>query len=405
MSWDDDEATHRAVARPELREATFELRVVEGPDTGASLAVSRAAPGPALVGKGKTASLALTDPRVSRHHLAVTLAGLRLHVVDRGSTNGTAVGGLAVVDAFLVGGETIAIGSTQIRVERTSVLPRLRRANVPSFGRALGASDAMQPVYARCAEVAPTGEAVLLEGAAGTGKDLFAECLHEASDRRQQALVVVACAGRSDAEVARDLFGGDGTTPALEDARGGTLVLDEVAELGVALQHRLLFALDGVDCRLVCTSRRSVERATEDGWFLAELHERVAAQRIELPPLVERTGDVAILARHFWAELRRPPEALTDERIAQLEQLPWPANVRELRTRVTCLEEPIEPAEEDILTLDLPFREARRAAIAAFERRFVERLLAQHGGNVSRASAASGIARRYLQMIKRRRSV
>jgi DNA-binding NtrC family response regulator len=437
----DQEATYRRPSGeddPPI-EASFRLAVVDGTSPAQFIDITPSMPMPVIVGQSPSASLRLTEKTVSRQHAAVTIDGPRLRLVDRGSTNGTRVNGLEVKEVFLRGGETLSMGDAILSLTRTVSRSRERRSTHEAFGRTWGSSEAMQRIYGLCEQAAASDAPVSIEGEAGTGKDLLAECIHERSPRSAGPLIVMSCAGVALDELQRDLFGTDDVPSAFEEATGGTIVLDDIGELSAEMQARVLRVLSAkavrrgqgaapipVDARLVSTSRRNLDRATEKGLFSADLQALVVGIRIELPPLRERKGDVGILAALFWRELGGGV-GLAAERLAQLEDQPWPGNVRELQsylTRTATLDARPAPRDapsaetglnewiaergvrgdalEDVLALDLPFTQARKAAIAAFERRYVERVLAQHKGNVSLASAASGIARRYLQMIKRR---
>ena len=436
----EDDSTYRLVGGSQgvPTEVSYRLEVADGPDKGRHIDITALVPMPVIIGQSATAAFRLSDKTVSRQHAALTIEGARLRLVDRDSTNGTRVNGLDVKEAFLKGGETVALGDSTLNVTRTLVRFSEKRTSRSAFGRMLGSSEAMQRVYGVCDQAAASDVATLIEGEAGTGKDLLAECIHESSTRRGGPLVVVSLPGVPLAELERDLFGNDEVPSAFEEATGGTLVLDEIGELNESMQARLADVLRtkslrrgkgapiAVDARLISTSRRNLDHATERGLFNAELLGLAVGLRIELPPLRERKGDVPMLASHFSTALGGPA-ALAREQIAQLEEQRWPGNVRELQSYITRVAvrdaRPTQNDEgtrlkewiaerglradmlEDVLALDLPFSQAKRAAIAAFERRYVEHVLAQHRGNVSAASAASGIARRYFQMVKRRTGV
>jgi DNA-binding NtrC family response regulator len=274
-----------------------------------------------------------------------------------------------------------------------------------AFGRVIGASPEMRRLYPLLAMLAKANVPVLIEGETGTGKELVAEALHETGPRAAAPFVVFDCAAQS----ARDL------PSALEQARDGTLLVDEAAELDPSAQRWLLDSLGGAKrnaggtARMVLASRRDLDAEVQAGRFSDELFRRLVAARIELPPLRKRRGDVALLARHLWRSLGggdRIPEDL----VARLETYAWPGNVRELANVVArrfagadadpCVggDDPIER----ILEQDLPFSRAKAAAAVEFERRYVARVLARHGGHVGRAAAASGIARRYFQVLRGR---
>jgi DNA-binding NtrC family response regulator len=215
-----------------------------------------------------------------------------------------------------------------------------------------------------------------------------------------------------------------------EEAHRGTLLIDEIGELDLALQPKLLRAIEcrevqrvganqwvEVDVRIIAATRRDLDREVLAGRFRDDLFFRLAVGRIVLPPLRRRHGDVALLARSFWTAIagHRPMPTRLVER---LEEHEWPGNVRELQNaiarHVAVGELPehdppplplpmIENVVEDVLAMDLPLPRARAVVVEAFERRYVQRALDLHGGNVSRAAAAAGVALRYFQIVKARR--
>jgi transcriptional regulator with GAF, ATPase, and Fis domain len=227
-----------------------------------------------------------------------------------------------------------------------------------------------------------------------------------------------------------------------EQASGGTLFLDEIGDLDLPLQPKLLRAIQRgevqrvggdkwlkVDVRILSATRRDLDRAVQEGRFRDDLFFRLAVARVELPALRRRTGDVAVLARHFWSTITRDddePRAFSPEFLARHEGYAWPGNVRELYNAVArevalgdvALSDVVpdddlsmspstpiasSPAADEIgevLAANLAFGPARERVIAAFERRYVEHIVVRFGGNVSRAAAASGLARRYFQLLR-----
>ena len=214
-----------------------------------------------------------------------------------------------------------------------------------------------------------------------------------------------------------------------EQAHGGTLLIDEIGDLELSLQPKLLRVIQRseirrvgsststpikVDVRVMAATRRDLDREVQDGRFRDDLYYRLAVARIELPPLQARKGDVAVLATHFWREMGgkdEPPYEL----LRRFERYAWPGNVRELANAVAryialgdFVEGQAGPAPlpgdvvESVLGLDLPFPRARDRVLAEFEQRYVERMLARHNGNITQAAQASGIGRRYFAMIAAR---
>jgi DNA-binding NtrC family response regulator len=384
---------------------------------------------------------------VSRRHASFEVGARGVRVNDLGSTNGTFVNGVPIGEAYVSGGDRVRLGATTLIVERgdtTSVaLPP-----ATSFGRVLGASDAMRRLYPVCARLAASDIPVLIEGETGTGKEVLAEALHERGPRAQGPFVVFDCTAVPPSLVESTLFGHErgaftgAVAPragVFEEAHGGTLLIDEIGELDPGMQPKLLRALERgevqrvgtnrwkrVDVRILAATRRDLDREVQAGRFRDDLFFRLAVGRVELPPLRHRAGDVARLATHFWDKLGGTAPMARDV-LERLEDYPWPGNVRELYNAIARIlalgdgaaSETIAPTRAGaspktrgadsagdvlaaILDEDLPLPRARDALVREFERRYVERVLARHGGNVVRAAEASGIARRYFQILRAR---
>lgn len=433
-----DEATRqRSASAPLPPGGATALAVVvsEGPDKGARLFFDDTLPPRVLIGTSPLCTLVLTDREVSRRHLALTAIPAGLELEDLGSTNGTFVSGVRVRACSVRGGQLIELGSTRLRVIQVPVAAKAGGEPVPAargaFGRLLGQSAIMQRIFALCERAAASSEPVLIEGETGAGKELLAECLHEASGRAGGPFVVVDCAGLTPAEADALLFGVPGAPGLIEQAQGGTLMLDEVTELGDAVQAKLGGVLarralrragttdtTPIDVRVLATSRKDVDREVELGHFRADLVFRLAVLRLELPPLRARPDDVRLLGEHFWRS-SGTDEPLPPDLVTALDgRGDWPGNVRELENLVARrralgavkslpVSRPLTGADaiEAVLEANLTFPSARERVLAEFEQRFVARALAAHGGNVARAAAASGIARRYFQIIKARQPV
>jgi DNA-binding NtrC family response regulator len=409
----------------------FDLRVAAGPDAGKTFAVTPSDPSPPLLGTGPACALRLTDPEVSRRHASLEAAGSLLRVVDLGSTNGTFVNGLRVADASLLGGESIQVGSTVLHVAPRRV-DSLDAPAATSFGPVLGGSVAMRRLYPLCDKLAQARVAVVIEGETGTGKELLAEAIHRMGSRRDGPFVVFDCASVVPAAVEATLFGVEpGQAGIFEQAHGGTLVIDEVGDLSLDVQSKLLRAIDRgevrrvgapvaaqVDVRVIATTRRDLDAMVQAGQFRDDFFFRLAVARIELPPLRKRADDVPMLARHFWWALQGagdPPDDLT----ARMRHYAWPGNVRELQNMVAralalgdaafpeAAPSAVAVADEvfaRVLALKLPLPRARDKVVDAFERAYVARVLEEHGGNVARAAAASGLALRYFQVLRARQA-
>jgi DNA-binding NtrC family response regulator len=444
MSAPEDQGTRatevHALPPPEA-EVAFKLSVVEGPDTGRTLVLEPNAPR-TLVGTGPACDLCLSDETVSRRHVVFERQGRRTRILDPGSTNGTFVDGIQVRDAFVSGGELVRLGRTAIRLE-----PIARTAAPPlttaiQFGKVYGASHAMRRLYPLFERLAQNEVHLVIEGETGTGKENLAESIHETS-RRGGPFVVFDCTAVSPTLVEAELFGHErgaftgavSSRPGMfELADGGTLFLDEIGDLSLDLQPKLLRAIERreirrvggqrpitVNVRIIAATRRNLDREVEEGRFRDDLFHRLAVARLELPPLRERSEDVALLARLFVEQMGAPPSVLSRDVLSRLEAYSWPGNIRDLRNaiaRLVALGEihltaPDEQREsiphgpdpdwiEQLLEGDLPFPVARRRCQELFEQRYVERLLEKHGGSVGRAAEASGVSERYFRVVRAR---
>jgi len=421
-------------------EAAFTLAVVAGPDTGAVFALDASQPGPLLIGQGPACHVRLTDPQVSRRHAALDLTDGVVRVRDLRSTNGTYVHGAQVMDAYVAVGQLIRVGATELalgaRPQGDFVPPPPRTT---SFGKVFGASTEMRRLYPILERLAASLVPVVIEGETGTGKELVAEAIHDFGERAAGPYVVFDCTAVPPNLVETELFGHEkgaftGAVSArrgvFERAHGGTLLIDEIGDLDLALQPKLLRAIERgeirrvggdaylrVDVRVLAATRRDLDREVQSGRFRDDLYHRLAVGRVELPPLRERRGDIVLLAQRFWSELGGPAP-IPFELLDRWDDEPWHGNVRELRNavaRAVTLGDlaPLrgDPASREVPDDDViarviadghPFPVARLKVLEAFERRYTEHVLEQHGGNVRKAAAASGIGRRYFQMIRER---
>ena len=439
---DDGQATAISPAAPVHAERSlrsFVLRVVSGPDVGTTLLVDPRR-GRVLVGQGPACTLRLDDRAASRRHAAIDPEEGVLHLFDLGSTNGTFVNGIRAFDVVLSGGETIQLGSTVVRVERGEEVSEAA-SDRRQFGEFLGSSDEIRRLYPLIDRIAASDIPVVIEGETGTGKEVLAESLHEGGPRAAGPFVVFDCTTVASNLMEATLFGHErgaftgalASVPGLfEQAHGGTLFIDEIGDLDIALQSKLLRAIERsevrriggrgwtrVDVRVISATRRDLDREVQEGRFRDDLFFRLAVARIELPPLRRRRKDIALLAAHFWEQLGGAPAALTGDILKRMEDYEWPGNVRELRNAVAqriALGDLASPSRgtanaasasadplADLIARDLPFPIARDRAMEIFEERYVEHVLALNGGNVTRAAHAAGIGRRYFQRIRERR--
>ncbi len=429
---------HMRVDATPLPTAAYALEVFEGQDTPRRFVIDGMAPPRLLLGQGVACDFRLADRSVSRRHAALELCGKRLRLTDLGSTNGTFVDGLSVVDAYLRGGEVVRVGATALRVEPIAGPSEVMISDATEFGSFVGASTEIRRLFPLFERLASSDVPVIIEGETGTGKEVLAEALHRRGARAGGPFVIFDCTAVPASLAESELFGHErgAFTGAVatrkgvfEQADGGTLFIDELGDLDPLLQPKLLRVLERsevrrvggdrwlhTDARIIAATRRDLDREVQAGRFRDDLYHRLAVGRLELPPLRSRRGDVAVLARYFADQIGNDASELPSSLVRRWEDYRWPGNVRELRNAVArhlalgefaalrgSLDDD-EPSDflDNVLTLGLPFTEARRRVQDEFEQRYVKHMLTRHGGNVVRAAEASGLARRYFQKLKAR---
>ena len=314
---------------------------------------------------------------------------------------------------------------------------RLRRGVEESrrMGALLGSSAAMQEVYALIERVADTDTSVLVTGETGTGKELAARALHDRSRRHGGPFVAINCAAVPETLLESELFGH--ARGAFTDARaaraglfsqanGGTLFFDEIGELPLALQPKLLRVLQErkvrpvgsdtempFDIRLVCATNCDLDSAVEEKRFREDLYFRINVITVKLPPLRARGGDVLLLAQHFLersaAKAERPVTGIAPEAAKLLVAYPWPGNVRELHN---CLERAVALARYDQITVaDLPDKIQHHrpsylvvasddpsglVSLEEMERRYILRVIEAVAGNKTLAAQILKMGRKTL---------
>jgi transcriptional regulator with PAS, ATPase and Fis domain len=380
--------------------------------------------------------LRVTDPTVSRVHCELRIRGSAITLRDGGSTNGTYVEGVCLRDGDIPPGATVRVGQTVFRIEVGEEPAFIDVSEKTSFGELVGASIEMRRLYAILERIAPSTTTLLIQGETGTGKDVVARSLHAASKRATQPFVGVDCGAIPENLIESELFGHvrgafsgavSDRKGVFEEASGGTLFLDEIGEMPVALQPKLLRAIETrtvrrvganterpVDVRIVAATNRPLSRCVNEGTFREDLYYRLAVVEAHLPPLRARREDIAALARHFYRGFQGPTADLPDDFVKMLSARSWPGNVRELRNfieRSVLLGFVIAPARrsappapaatslEAMVPVHLPLKDARQAWTESFESVYVRTLLQKSGGNVTRAAEAAGVNRRFLQRL------
>ncbi len=407
-----------------------------------------------VVGRAEDADIRIDDASISRRH-ALFHGGPPVEIEDLGSANGTSVSrgshgsrgdaradtadqrritasrtALSVGDSVFFGAALVVVRKANASVPgglvaRAPASPAAARSEAATSGAAFVRDPALARIYEEAARAARLMLPVLLVGETGVGKDVLARFVHEQSPRAKGPLVALNCAALTESLAESELFGHErgaftgarGTRPGLfESAGGGTVFLDEVGELPLVTQAKLLRTLESsevvrigsnrpirVDVRVVSATNRDLEREAAEGRFRQDLYFRLNGITLRVPPLRARKSEIAELARRFLETARRQlgleaTQEITPEALSALEAYAWPGNVRELRyvmerTLVTAGDQPIRP--EHFPSQILATHEGgAREELATRER--VVAALAECDGNQTRAAERLGISRRTL---------
>jgi DNA-binding NtrC family response regulator len=414
----------------------LKVAVTSGADEGKEVALGALLE----VGTDPSCGLVLTDPAVSRKHLLVSVADDVIVLKDLGSRNGTTYGGARVREIEVPVGAVIQIGHTELAIQARWYIREVAPSAQRSFGDLFGESVAMREVFSVLERAAAADATVLIEGESGTGKELAARSLHAASSRRAGPYVVFDCGSVPPELAESELFGHkkgafsgavSDRTGAFQRADGGTLCLDELGELPLELQPKLLRVLETgeiravgsdaprkVDVRLVASTNRDLHAESKRGRFRADLYYRLEVVRVRLPPLRQRPEDIPGLVARLLAGKVGGDDKITGPNLRKLVSYAWPGNVRELRnaiTRALTLAAPpvtfdklifnLGPASSAPATIgaelpgmstNLPYKEAKEQLVETFDRLYVTTLLDRNQGNVTKAAAAAGLSRKHL---------
>jgi two-component system, NtrC family, response regulator GlrR len=332
------------------------------------------------------------------------------------------------------GGRAALAIAEGLRLDGESGGGRDARLDRDQFGRMVGHSTAMQSVFDVLGKASGSEATILLEGETGTGKEVSAEAIHRGSPRRDKPFLVVDCGAMPPQLLESELFGHERgaftgavstRTGVFEAAAGGTVFLDEIGELSIDLQPKLLRVLERrevrrvgtnnhvpVNVRLIAATNRSLREQVAAHKFRSDLYYRLAVVEVRLPPLRDRLADLPLLVEHTVRNL-----GVMDEQTAAVVRSPeflsalalhnWPGNIRELRNyleRCVALRDFAAPRPSDVasssspesaVNIGQPLREAREGWVSAFEKRYLEELLRVHENRVSAAARAAGVDRIY----------
>jgi transcriptional regulator with PAS, ATPase and Fis domain len=341
--------------------------------------------GTLVLGRGADVQIRISAPSISRRHVAVSVEESGVYVRDLGSQNGTRLNGERIADRRALSyGDVLTVGEVFVifseapadESQAAELTPRpeeIERTLLLGETPVLVSDPSMCHVYAQIERLAPSDLSVLIWGETGTGKELAATALHLWSKRAAGPFVAINCAALPEALAESELFGHvrgafSGAVVdkpgLLESASGGTAFLDEIGDLPMAIQSKLLRVLEArtitrlgavqerkIDIRVVAASHQRLDLGVKHGWFREDLFYRLNVAFLSLPPLRSRPRDVGRLAQRFLGDARRALDrgdiALGPDVLAHLMRHRWPGNIRELKNlmeylAVTHGDDPIE---------------------------------------------------------------
>lgn len=400
------------------------------------------------IGAADGSDLKLSDETVSRNHAEIVKTKDGYLVRDLGSTNGTFVGGLKVKEAFLASGSIVKVGKTRIKFTPLDEQLEIYPSKKSQFGELIGRSLEMRKIFGILEKVAPTNVTVVIGGETGTGKELVAKAIHQYSRRGKGPFIVFDCGAVAENLIESELFGhergsftGATTTRqgAFELADGGTIFLDEIGELSLDLQPKLLRALETgevkrvgadrprrVDVRILAATNRNLKDEVKKGRFREDLYFRLSVVQIYLPPLRKRVEDLPLLIRHFFEIARKEAassgktevQGMTEDAQRLMVEYQWPGNIRELKNSIDrgvsfCDGAMIDVQhlpdyiqERSIVTkahpaMDgaLPFKDAKEKWVESFEKDYLVEVLRRNNMNISKAAKQAGIDRKSVQRL------
>jgi DNA-binding NtrC family response regulator len=406
---------------------------------------------PVIVGRNAACKLVLDDGKVSAVHgeFVATEQGVRLR--DLGSRNGTFVGGVRVGEVFLSTAGKLRIGETEILFEPLRP-ERITVTGAPTFGPMVAQSPGMRAIFEKLGKVSPTELTLLITGETGTGKELVAQAIHMASARAKKPFVVVDCGSIPPTLAEATLFGHergaftgavDKRLSPFQEADGGTIFLDELGELPLDVQPKLLRALAErrikavggsayreVDVRVLAATRRDLVRAVNSGGFRSDLYFRIAQVKFELPALRQRLEDIPILVKRMLKDLGEEAayERVSNVTLERLMRHDWPGNVRELRNAVAVAHALAGEGEEIDIAAHLgamteaplaaplgggggstfhgqKFQDSKRDVLTRFERDYFAALSDEAKGNVSEMARRAGMERAHVRAYLRRHGI
>ncbi len=435
------------VSARQLRKA--KLVVIEGPDEGTEYDISK---NKTFVGRAAINDITLSDSSVSGTHFEVRAEENGFLLKDVGSTNGTHLGGCRVKEVWIEPNVSFSAGNSTFKIQSSEEFIEIPLSEDEHFQGVIGRSVAMREVFALLAKIAPSELTCMIEGDTGTGKERVARAIHDASRRSKKPYVVLDCSSIPKDLMESYVFGHEKGAftgavgqhkGAFEQAHGGTLFMDEIGELDITLQPKLLRVLENrefkrvggtqtnrADVRVIAATNRDLRQMVNEGTFREDLYFRLSVINVHLPSLAARPDDIPLLVDTFVDQIiaKRPDLSkprLTADALDLLLTYDWPGNVRELKNVVdravslatdniidrsdlqlrgainpTAGSAPLgqaAPVANAPVDLSVPYKDAKQVVVDRFEAAYLSVLMEKFKGNISRASKDTGLTRYHLR--------
>jgi transcriptional regulator with GAF, ATPase, and Fis domain len=433
------------------------IQCMSGPEAGESWLMEQDI---IRIGSAKTSDIVITDPTVSRYHAEIRRGRDGVILRDLDSTNGTFVGHVRAKQVYLGVDTRFRVGRTEFIFTPADEIIDVEPSALDHFENLVGESVAMREVFGILERIAPTDLTVLITGETGTGKELASRALHSRSSRAKSSFVVFDCGAAAENLIESDLFGHqkgaftgaiDARPGVFEMANGGTIFLDEIGDLPIGLQPKLLRVLEQrevrrvgssktkpIDVRVVAATNRNLREEVDAGRFREDLYYRLAVVELVMPPLRDRIDDLHHLAHHLLERSSHNTsiQHISAEVIQALSTHRWPGNVRELNNMLertmpftdgntitmetlpasikAATEAPRVTNTQPILALSdsssledspMPFKDAKDQLVEAFEHQYLVDLLDRHDGNVSKAARAAGMDRKSISRLMKKHGI
>jgi DNA-binding NtrC family response regulator len=373
---------------------------------------------PFLVGSSASADLVVCDATVSAKHCSLTPGGGSVAIADLGSRNGTYVGGARVREAWGQQGTLVVLGRSTLTLSSVDAAEEGEDPPGPPLAGVAGGSLAMRRLADQVRRIARHALPVLIAGESGTGKELVARSLHSLGPRRGRPFVAINVTALPRELVETELFGHERGAftgahvrreGAFSEAQGGSLFLDEIGDLPLEAQPKLLRALDGyevrrvgsagsgqrADVRVIAATHVHLEHRVAGGDFRRDLFHRLECFVLTVPALRDRRGDIAVIARELLGQLAPDvgSRVLTSSGLARLAAHTWPGNVRELRNVLCRAGDGARTTRIEAADVDRAIRRDSPAVAKCLTPGRAREILRENIGNLSAAARAAGMPR------------